>query len=916
MWLVSGGVCQGQKPQNDPPVWQTDLLRRYASQRSQTLRLARQQGWPLRKNHSNGRQFVLQAFDSRGNPIYYTLHNREAAEATRTESLYAGGSLGLALSGSNPALTGRLGLWDGGRVLTTHQEFSGSTTIQQRDNGAALSDHATHLAGTLVARGVNPLARGMAFGAQLSVWNYADDLSEIAVAAPTLLLSNHAYGPVVGWVYNPDRPGNDPNLKWEWWGNTSVSSSEDYLFGFYTTKTRDLDRIAYNNPFYLMVRSADNKRAETGPPAGTPYFLKNTSEKSTLPRSRNNGYDVIPAEATAKNVLTVGAAEVVPDAQNQPLTIQSTAYSGWGPTDDGRIKPDLLGLGTTVFSTLASSPSAYGTYTGTSMASANITGSLFLLQELYAQQRLPASPPASDPIGSGLFMRSATLRGLAIHSADRTNPATGPTYREGWGLLNMERAARVVLNKDQGHQILERTLEPGGTFTQRIVAQGNEPLVVTLTWTDPEGAATAISPGNVNNRSARLVNDLDVQLTDGRWTSLPFVLDPAHPERTATPGNNTRDNVEQVYIANPVAGQSYTLLVSHKGKMTYNGQPFSLIISGLRRAVCPFGVTISPSRDTTLCVGASLVLRSSERPGAVYQWLRDGVPLASANAPTIAIAQAGAYAMRFTDISGCTATSPAVQVSLRALTARIVPGNTQWLCQRGQSVQLTAVVPTNTNFEWLRDGVVLSTAQSTTLTTDQPGNYQVRLSHEGCDALSDSVSLRMTTVNDIDVTPAETNLLLIPGATVTLRAPAGIDYRYQWYQNNKAVANTNDRLAVSQSGTYKVKITQQNCVGWSTERHVRTSVLTALSSEPDSVCVVYPNPAEQVLFVRYARSGTKTVWVSILNQQGQPVGPSLALTYRNQQFEGTLNVSNLPAGAYFVHFSDGDRTRVVRFLKK
>ncbi|GAB3891582.1 hypothetical protein GCM10028825_30110 [Spirosoma agri] len=580
-------MCPAQTRLIPQKNWQIELGQRYDSLRKQTRKLAQEYGWPRYKNYSSSRQLVLQEVDVAGQPIYYTLHNAQEAHATKTQSLYTGGNLQLNLSGSSSALRGKLGMWDGGRALSTHQELIGlsanASAVQQMDKGSALNNHTTHLAGTLIARGINSEARGMAYGANLSIWDYTDDLSEITTAAPGLLLSNHAYGPVVGWVYNPSRPGTDPTLKWEWWGNTTMSATDDYLFGFYTAKARDLDRIAYNNPFYLMVRSADNKRAETGPPAGTAYFLKNTNDKSTLPRNHNNAYDVIPAEATAKNVLTVGAAAVLVNPKSQAISISSTAFSGWGPTDDGRIKPDLLAMGTDVFSTLSDSSTAYGTYTGTSMASANVTGSLALLQELYAQQK-SATALASQNTISSQFMRSATLRGLVLHTATRNNPASGPDYRQGWGLLNTEAAARVILNTDQAHRLLAKTLESGGTFTERVVAQGNEPLLITLCWTDPEGAATTVAPAYVNSRTPKLINDLDCRLTDGKTIALPFVLDPGNPDRPATSGDNNLDTIEQIYVPNPAPGQAYTLTVSHKGKMTYAGQPFTLIISGLRRS--------------------------------------------------------------------------------------------------------------------------------------------------------------------------------------------------------------------------------------------------------------------------------------------------------------------------------------------
>ena len=435
--------------------WQKELSQRHITLRERTLRLAQQRGWPLSKNYSNQRVLQLQEIDALGQPVYYTLHNAEAARGTQTQALQGNGSLPIALSGDSAVMAGRLGLWDGGKVLESHNEFGGAVArITQKDNLATLNNHTTHLAGTLIAKGINAQAKGMAFGAKLSVWDYTNDITELTTAASNLLISNHSYGPVVGWVYNESRPGTDPNLKWEWWGNATISETEDYLFGFYTANARDLDRIAYNNPFFLMVRSADNKRSETGPLTGKPYFLKNTDTKSTLTRSRNDAYDVIPAEATAKNVLTIGAANVSFTDQNKAVLLGTTGFSGWGPTDDGRIKPDLLGIGSDVLSSLSTSDTAYGTYSGTSMASANVAGSLFLLQELYATQRAGGLPT------SGQFMRAATLRGLAIHTATRPNPAAGPDYRQGWGLLNTEAAARLLLNENLANLVLEKVIGP------------------------------------------------------------------------------------------------------------------------------------------------------------------------------------------------------------------------------------------------------------------------------------------------------------------------------------------------------------------------------------------------------------------------------------------------------------------------
>ncbi|GAB3555670.1 hypothetical protein GCM10027577_42000 [Spirosoma fluminis] len=915
VWLCSNGLTTQAWAQvadsGKASSWQKEILNRYTNLHRQTLRLAKQRAWPIHKKYSSTRTIQLQDVDAFGQPVYYVLHNMEAAEGTRTVSIQGNGSLPVALSGNSPRMTGKLGLWDGGRVLATHQEL-GTSRITQTDNTASLNDHTTHLAGTLIGKGVNAKARGMAYGAQLAVWDYTNDIAELVKAAPNLLLSNHAYGPVVGWVYNPSRPGTDPKLKWEWWGNTTVSATEDYQFGFYTEKAQDLDRTAYNNPFLLMVRSADNKRADTGPPDGTPYYLKNTTTKSTAARRRNDSYDVIPAEATAKNVLTVGAADVTFDKQNRPVSLNSTSFSGWGPTDDGRIKPDLLGIGTDVFSTLAGSNTAYGLLSGTSMASANVSGSLFLLQELYARQQAAQGNTASQ------FMRAATLRGLALHTADRINPAAGPDYRQGWGLLNTEAAARVLLNEELAHQMLEQSLKSGSTFTHKIVAQGNEPLIITLSWTDPAGTATPVSAASLNKRTPKLINDLDLRLSDGTFTSFPFVLDPDQPNRAAITNDNFRDNVEQIYLARPVAGQTYSVTVSHKSKLTYTTQPFSLIVSGLRRVRCDLTAGIAPPATATLCAGSMLSLRSStQATGVTYQWLRDGLPVSGAATTSLQLSQPGAYVLKVTDANGCQATSPPVQIQERTPVSTLSPTGDQWVCSSQKPIVLKAMSDSDTSYEWFGDGIRITGASSSSLSVNQPGSYQVQVTQAGCKALSSATTVRLTTVNTIDLQPSESELILPQGAAVTLTAPVDATYSYQWLRDTIALQKaTTYRLSVTQPGVYKVRITQQNCVGWSPARIIRTAILTGTSLGPDNRFRLYPNPAESLLTVDYVPATTQRVQVSVYNLHGVLVYNSLPLRTANGLLRTVVPVSHLMPGQYILQLTDGLTTRVGRFTKQ
>ncbi|MEZ0612187.1 S8 family peptidase [Fibrella sp. WM1] len=843
------------------------------------------------------------------------LHNIEAATGTRTQPLYGRNSTGLSLSGQSSFVSDKLGLWDGGGVLTTHRELAGR--VQMRNTAGQLNDHATHLAGTLVAAGIDPKARGMAYGAKLQVWDYTNDLIELATAAPNLLLSVHAYGPLSGWVLNLNRPGTDPNHKWEWWGNAAVSSTEDYLFGYYNATAQRIDHIAYQNPTYLMVRSADNKRSETGPPANTSYYLSNTNQQSNLPRSRNDGYDVIPGEATAKNILTIGAADVTLDDDNRPVQLASSPYSGWGPTDDGRIKPDLVGIGTDVYSTVSTNTSAYGLSTGTSMAAANVTGSLLLLQELYARQT------------SGRFLLAATLRGLAIHTADRLAPANGPDYRQGWGLLNTEAAAAVIQNTNQAHLITEQRLVQGQSWTTTAVAYGGEPLTITLCWTDPEGSVTTLTPQALNRRTPKLINDLDIRVTLGAQTMLPFVLNPDRPADVATRGDNSRDNVEQIYIPNPIAGQTYTIRVSHKNALQSGVQPFSLLVSGRKHSPCTLPERpLLTATDTLICTGATLNLQADDLPGLRYEWLRDNQSIGGATSPVCAVSSAGQYKVRYTDRHGCVGQSAAVRVSVVAPTVQLTPAQTVYLCPEQAPAQLVAAVEAGKGItvNWLRNGQLIADATSQTLTVSQAGQYRAQLTQQGCRTFSQEITARPTTLDQVRLLPADNTVLIPAGATARLQGPTGDQFRYAWYKGGQPLLNASSQwLLVDEPGTYRLKVSQQQCSGWSDEKPVRWSSWAGVTALPDSllsfaqadsVMVAYPNPTSQTLYIRYVRPGASQVTVDIVDLWGHRLGISQVMQHRQGLFWLDLPVANLMSGQYLLHFTDGDRVKALRFIRE
>jgi len=242
------------------------------------------------------------------------------------------------------------------------------------------------------------------------------------------------------------------------------------------------------------------------------------------------GYYSTAPPATAKNHITVGALNSNDDSM--------TGFSSWGPTDDGRLKPDISAPGCQsdgdggVTSAGASSDSAYVTYCGTSMASPTTCGVLALvIQDFRAHFGGP------DPLNS-------TLKAFLAHTAlDLGN--VGPDYLYGYGRIRGKDAVDFM----RLGRWLEDTLDETGEAVRWTVsvAPATPELRLTLAWDD--------APGQPNVFGS-LVNDLELIVLDplgGRhhvWT-----LDPGNPAAPAVRNQPDHvNNIEQVLVDTPMAG--------------------------------------------------------------------------------------------------------------------------------------------------------------------------------------------------------------------------------------------------------------------------------------------------------------------------------------------------------------------------
>ena len=533
-----GAEFQGEFDRQESRVW--DYLARNPGQSRLFLK--------------DGATHYLSRLDAEGNPVYIktrggtngTKSNRESGALIKADQLYSGGSIGVNITGVGMVA----GVWDPGTVRETHELLAGRVA-NQAGQTMAIDNHMTHVSGTMVGKDIasRPSARGIAFGATALNYDSSNDLAEMtAFATRGYLISNHSYG-----------LANDATIPvWQ--------------FGAYDEEARSWDGMLKNAPNYLPFVAGGNEQQSNG-------------------NMTKAGYDLITGSSAAKNVMTVGAVNADKSMSD---------YSNWGPTDDGRIKPEIVARGTGIDSAQAfdtSTPKAAcdncysgsgSDSSGTSYAAPAAAAAGLLLQQYY--KTLNPS-----------YMLSSTLKALMLGTAeDLGNP--GPDHKFGWGLLNVEAASSVIKRNgavdsaaaSRGAAIVERTTNPAAdsiseeSFT--VYAKGGVPLVVNMAWIDDEGAEQKASDG-VDPTTSRLAYEFDMVVRGGSPSAdvHPWKI-PTLANRTANATQGTAwfdgngDVFKQVLIGTPVADGQYTIVIRKKTGSPSAARTISFVITGLKES--------------------------------------------------------------------------------------------------------------------------------------------------------------------------------------------------------------------------------------------------------------------------------------------------------------------------------------------
>lgn len=485
----------------------------------------------------------------------YKLHNDVARRILRLEANPTGAAVPFEGEGQIIAVadTG----FDRGSIADPHPAFAGRVVrlyaLGRPNNANDPNGHGTHVAGSVLGDGqsdvLNLRIRGTAPRARLVLQSVLDQSGNLGGLPDNL---NNLFRP----PYQDDQARVHTNS----WGSVGPD-----VGGLYNQNAREVDEFVWNNRDCVICFSAGNEGQDANA------------------NGQIDAMSVTPP-STAKNCITIGATEN--DRPNFTLTYGQgwpsdfpadpiasdnvstnpegmVGFSSRGPTRDQRIKPDVVAPGTFILSTRSRATQDQGWALsgdelfyfmgGTSMATPLVAGCAALVREFLIEQH-GFQRPSAALVKAMLINGARDITGQYLPSEAGSIPNTA----EGFGRVDM-RATVGPFAATENFTIRDENtaLDTGEQESLTVNVPPNARLVkVTLVWTDPAGEA--------------LQNDLDliVRLAGGNERHGNVAAGSTVFDRT--------NNVEQVVVANPPAGQMEVIVRAHRAALF--AQPYAIVV--------------------------------------------------------------------------------------------------------------------------------------------------------------------------------------------------------------------------------------------------------------------------------------------------------------------------------------------------
>lgn len=401
-------------------------------------------------------------------------------------------------------------------------------------------------------------------------------------------------------------------------------------FGGYTDDDAQVDTFLWQHPDHLFVVAAGNSG-------------KDTNTDGVTDR------DSINTPATAKNVLSVGASEnehstgvsscsyvaeqlcwynfgfslpssVANDSTNNNRN-GLAAWSSRGPTDDGRIKPEIVAPGTTVIAARSHDPSSHYGFVynanyaydwGTSMSTPAVSGMAALVRQWLAAERKLPNPSAA--LIKALLLNGATNMSPGQYGtgAGREIPAAWPNNAEGWGRAFLPDTLGLTDPDSVWFTENKQGLATGELAEYRLNVQAGQPLRITLTWTDFPGTPLA---------AKALVDNLDLELLLPNGSTLlrgnASADLPASCRSSA--GADSCNTSESIVLNTPLAGEYRVRVRASAVSLLAKKQPFAITMRAAQVDIVTLAAPVLA--EPILLTSSSLRLSWSVVSGAEFYTL-------------------------------------------------------------------------------------------------------------------------------------------------------------------------------------------------------------------------------------------------------------------------------------------------------
>lgn len=250
--------------------------------------------------------------------------------------------------------------------------------------------------------------------------------------------------------------------------------------------------------------------------------------------------------------------------------------------------------------------------------------------------------------------------------------------------------------------------------------------------------------------------------------------------------------------------------------VTVNPGTWTLVATASGPTSCPGTGTVTVNVQTPLTPTLSqsdgcedqVTLTATPSSGTeyLYRWSVGGAPVAGAGGSQLTVTTSGTYAVQVVNRSnGCPYNSPSTPVNiLGAFTASVAP--TGPTCESIPfTLQATPTPSVGTfTYIWRRDGALLNSETSSTLSRTDPGFYEVTIQRNGVCQEKATFSVALLPVTQGELT--DLGFICPDRQTVTLNAGDGF-ISYEWLYEGAPITGANGQsYDATEAGLYTVNL--------------------------------------------------------------------------------------------------------------